>query len=261
MTPEDIAKLVDAEIARRNLDKTLDPPKPKWDAFLRHPMVLAAFTFLFTTFIVNTYNDSVAKREEAKARSDAAITELNTLAELIYRRVVTGNYLLDAVLRGSGDEARTFKAAYDQVSLEWDTKLVLNLRLLSGFLGNANEGTYYEEVVAGPMQLALNRIDDCLNAVFDAGRQADFPSALPPLSPEQQERCGDEKDWVKVTQALADSAATCTDAILRSMIPEIEARGNALRDGRTPPAYWEREPEIRAHLQEACKGLPPLDPA
>lgn len=180
MTPEDIEKLVDAEIARRNLDKTLDPPKPKWDVFLRHPMVLAAFTFLFTTFIVSSYNDSVAEREEAKARSDAAITELNTFAELVYRRVTTGRYVLDAVRRGSGDEARTFKAANDQVSLEWDTKLFLNLRRLSGFLGNANRLTVYEQIVGGPITTALFELDGCLNAVFDAGRQAGFPSAFPP---------------------------------------------------------------------------------
>lgn len=66
---------------------------------------------------------------------------------------------------------------------------------------------------------------------------------------------------MKVTQGLAYSAETCTDAILKSMIPEIGARGNALRNGGTPPAYSEREPEIIADLQQPCEGLPPPDPA
>lgn len=151
MTPQEIEKLVDDEVARRRLTEVLNPPKPVWETVIRHPLFLTVFAFIVTT-IIGGYYDSVLKdradaraaeeraRSQATADAQAAVQGLEHFATLVFERQTFTDLLRSAIARGDGYEARHRKTAYDKLYVRWNVELTLNLRRLRSYLGDSGAG-------------------------------------------------------------------------------------------------------------------------
>lgn len=237
MTPEQIEHLVDAEIARRHLDKALEPPAEDtsaWHGILRHPLFLTVFAFIVTTVIGGYYDGVLKDRAEARANADAAIAELEAFAQLVYERQIRTDLVRSAIFRGNQAEALARKAAYDRIFVQWNTDLHANLLSLRYHLGS-DEETVFEASVVEVIIPAFQRSDTCLTVAYDVSFRAGFPS--PPPSEQitlaandiaaDRKRCGavEGTRWASELDSDKNRVRACMNKLVEKMIPLI--RGGA----------------------------------
>ncbi|MEM9011573.1 MAG: hypothetical protein AAGE18_10125 [Pseudomonadota bacterium] len=268
----EIARLVDAEIARRRAAGLLDPA-PKTSAFgrlTRHPLTVAFVAFALTTLLGGWYDGILKNRAERAARLERdiariqaeeqeAAAKLSAFITLVNERSIRSDLLRSAIVRGAAEEARERKRAYDDVYLRWNVAYPLQIRVLRGLLGEEGQ-TIYERAVAEAIAPLFAKTDACLTAAFDLATARGFQigAGFRPAG------CSPEGRWTDLPRTSTVAVRECANAILTNMRGQIAGRalrrqGNAA--GEPPPERRDWAASIEAELLASCPGLAPSVPA
>ncbi|MBY8974340.1 hypothetical protein KHP62_00880 [Rhodobacteraceae bacterium NNCM2] len=271
MTPDDIQKLVDEEIARRHAENRLPEPNDslRW---LRHPLMITLVGFLLTTVIGSFYDGQLKERED-KRLSDArevetarrheaeAMRDLRSFVQLAYERQVRTDLVRSAIARGMQEEAIPRKKVYDEIYTSWNIELYPRLLNLRSLVGRDLDHSPYEKALETTVLPSFSRSDACLTVAYDAAFRAGFPYPAPNDRITASGRCGDGGNWQAYMKEERNNLRICLNAILSNMVPQIRARAATVLDPPLSEAERaKRENRIEIDLARACNGMTAPEP-
>ena len=169
---------------------------------IRHSLVMFAILTAIVNGIVtasvgawlgHTYADFQTRRVSVQG-----------IADLTYERRTRAGLVMSSLRRGAElDELRQRKRAYDDVFVDWNSRIQSNLLQIRDVLG-AKEATGFETLIQGALVPAFAEIDACLTRAYDVRIAGQDPVPI-------VEGC----QFQTLHQFTLDCAKTLTDELFR----------------------------------------------